>query len=296
MFAVGSHSVMGQSQISQAVRNAQPMSASDQSKVADYVQTQLVDLSSSDTSRAQAARDRLLTPVLGPTSVSFRLYYSQQALPTLEAMLQGTRVVELHRAQLILTVAGAIASEASLTLILKGMEDDRAAVRFGAAREIGVLLGQVDSGQATVQQDRLPQLISQLRQTLATDPDLFVASEIAKALVTPEQTQSLLDMGLEAMCLGMADRLEAGIGDANPSEKVTATLRAIKDARDRLIDRQIQGAESEKLNQAADRFAQAATSFARAIASDPALTADSVTLNNRLLIVADNVHQLAVGF
>lgn len=293
ILALGAAPGLGQSQLPDAVRSAQPLSASDQTMVAGFVQQALADLASSDASEAQGARDRLSAPVLGPTSVSFRIYYSQQVMPRLESMLSPN--VDPHQAQLILTVAGAVSTDASLALLINAMDDDRAAIRFGAARELGVLLGQVDRGQAITQQDRVARMITTLRQTLVAEPDLFVASEIAKALVTPVLTQTLVDQGLESMCLAMADRLDAQRDGATPSEQVAAILRAVKDARDRLIARQIEGKTPKSLDDAAARFASAARAFSVAIAGDASLDDDSATLNSRLQIAANSLRQLATG-
>lgn len=288
-----------QSTLPDTILQAQPPTAQDEAAVRRYIEGPLKSLIHGDPAEAQSARDRLAAPVLRTTSVAFRIFYSQQVLTqSLELLIIGPQS-DPQRAQLALSVAGAIATDAGLMLLKQGLDDPRIPVRFGAARELGVLLSQLDKDQSAIQQARIPGLIESLKMALSNEANFFVASELAKALVAPVIKPSIVVPSLTAMCQGMADQISRRQPTADvapdPYEQVVVILRANKDAQERLIQREILGDVPKELKDAAARFAAAAGEFAATVSTNRALGADGHTLNERLIAVAKNLRELSTG-
>lgn len=287
----------GQAALPTEVLRAQPLSAQDQQAISRYVEAHLQSLGSPDAKTAQAARDRLVDPVLGETSVGFRLYYGQQVLPRLQQMLGGNPSAQ--RMQLILTVAGAIATDGARSLLVDAIQDPRAAVRFGAARELGVLLGQIDKGQghSAVNQASVDGLLRAMGDWMTEEPEILIAAEIAKALDAPMQTRDLKVRSLIAMCDAMATQANRRAATADASgavfEEIVAMLRVFNEVQPKLIQLQIEGGAPAPLNQAAARFAEAAAEFADAALDNPNLEGDGETFANQLKSAAANLRDLA---
>lgn len=275
--------------------DAQPLSAADEAAVQAYVNQNVSGLTSADHARAQAARDRLMDPALAKTSVGFRLYYSQRLADALGRMISPSE--DPWRAQLAMSVAGAVATDSTLALLLKALDDPRPAVRLAAARELGTLLDQVDQdGRAAVQQARIGPAIATLRDALINEREALVAGELAKALGAPTRTPALQNLALASMCTGMARWIASPASDRDPFESVVASLRAVKTAKDQLIRRQIKGDAPKPLNDAAATLADATLGYARSVVNNPSLDRDGRTLAGRLQDAATSLSQLATGF
>lgn len=281
------------------VVSAQPLTSQDQQAVQRFVQPLLENLTSSNHVTAQGARDRLIEPVRGETSVSFRIYYSQLVMPWLQRMV-GPQA-DPQRSQLAMTVAAYLATDAARTLLVGQLDDPRATVRYGAARELAVLIENIDAGQgrSAVQQDALDGFFNQLRQAIANEEEMLVATALASALAKPTVNQSLQDAALTAMCAGMAEQIKMRANEApdaaEPYELIVATLRTMRDANARLINRQIAGGAPAPLNRAAADFASAVKEFSAAIDDHPALDANGEVLAGRLEAAADNLLQITSG-
>lgn len=279
-----------------SVLRAQPLSAQDQEAISRYVEAHLASLEAEDATTAQAARDRLTDPVLGETSVGFRLYYAQQVLPRLQQMAGGASA---QRMQLILSVAGAIATDGARSLLVEAIQDPRAAVRFGAARELGTLMGHIDKGQgySAINQAAVGGLLEALGDWLAEESDVLIAAQIAKALGAPSQTRELKVGALIAMCESMASQAQRRAVQADASdgvfEEVVAMLRVVGEVQPKLIQLQIEGGAPQPLNEAAAEFAQAASEFSDAALRNSSLDADGRTLTNQLKSAAGNLRDLA---
>jgi hypothetical protein len=291
------HTAFAQAPLPNEVLQASPLSSVDQNTVKQYVQQAVDDLLSSDSAKAQDARDALVKPVLKETSIGFRLYYSDLALPKLAALFAPG--ADAQRAQLAMTVAGAIATDAAADRLHKALGDPRAAVRFGAARELGVLLGQVDKGKAAMQADRARTTVSILAMALTGEKNIFVASELAKALAVPVNTEALQDAALTALCDGMADQASSRQARAANSddavEEIIVFLRAISSAQESLIKRQISGNPSPNLNVAAGRLAAESQKYADEAMANRKLDGEGRTLVDRLQNAAENLRDLATG-
>lgn len=288
---------LGQSSLPSGVLSAQPLSAQDQQAISRYVEAQLQSLRSPDAATAQAARDRLTGPALSETSVGFRLYYSQQVTPQLQQMVGGD--LGPQRMQLVMTIAGALATDASRALLLEAIQDPRAAVRFGAARELGTLLNHLDKGQgfSAINQGAIGPLLDALKEWLASEPDILVVAEIAGALGEPSRTRDLTIRALTAMCESMAEQSERRAVRADRSddvfEEIVAHLRVVGEVQPKLIQLQIEGGAPPVLNDAAALFARRAAEFADRALANPDLTSEGRALANQLKSAASNLRDLA---
>ena len=288
---------LAQPALPDATLTAQPLTSQDEQAIQAFVTPLLNDLLNGEAPDAQAARTALVTPALGETSVGFRLYYSQQLLPEIqEAAGFGA---DPQRMQLLMSVAGAVATDAARAMLLDAIEDERVVVRFGAAREFGVLLEQIDKGQghAAINQGAVTATIDELQEWLANEPNPLVASAIAKAMASPSQTQSLKIQSLTAMCTSMArqaDRRAANLAQRDDVfEDVVALLRIFGPVQQNLIQLQIEGQAPQSLNDAAAQFASASARFADEALNNPNLSNDGRVLANQLKTAAANLSQLA---
>lgn len=291
------HAALAQAPLSDEVLQASRLSLADQEAVIQYVQLAVENLLSSDPDTAQAARDALVKPVMEQTSVGFRLFYSDETLPQLDAMIAPG--ANAQRAQLALAVAGAVATDAAADRLHRALDDPRAAIRFGAVRELGVLLAQVDTGRAAMQADRARMTISILFKALSGEGNIFVASEIAKSLAIPVHTEPLQNAALTALCNGMADqasrRRAQAANTSDVLEEIIVFLRAISSAQRSLIERQISGKQSKTLNIAAGRLAVESQTYSELARANQQLDGDGRILVDRLQTAADNLRELASG-
>ncbi len=288
---------LAQSSLSAAVLSAQPLSSQDQQTISAYVDSYVRNIESGDAASAQAARDRLVDPALSETSVGFRLYFSQQVMPTIQRIVGQNP--DAQQMQIVMSIAGAIATDPARTILVDAIQDPRAAVRFGAAREFGTLLNQIDKGQgfSAINQGAVDPLVGSLGDWLASEPNILIAAEISKALGTPSQTRDLKVRSLTAMCNAMATqaqrRLANAANNANVFEEIVAMLRVVGEVQPKLIQLQIEGGAPAPLNEAASRFAQVAVRFADEASKNSALNADGRTLATQLATAASNLRDLA---
>ncbi len=274
--------------------NSLTLSPSDQNSIRSYIQQHTPGLSSGPHTQAQTARDRLIEPVIGAASVEFRLYYSQQILPTIDQVIRES--TDPWRLQLSLTVVGAVATDAALELALRIIDDDRPAVRLAAAREYATLLDQADQNRAAIQQARLTTAVQRIARALAEEHDPLVAGEFVKALATPFRTASIQNETLPAMGVSLAAWLDTNSPDSSGDdllEAVSMTLRAVKVTRDQLIRRHRAGDSPLAINDAATRLAVSAGSLAQRASRDDSLDDDGRTLARRLADASKTLTDLA---
>jgi len=265
----------------------------DQAAVSAYIDRFDEALTSGTASAAQRARDAIIGPVRGSTSVSFRLYYGGLLTDTVRAMTGPD--TDPWRVQLGLAVAGAVATDPMLEVILGAMTDSRPAVRLAAARDLGALLHQVDLDRDAIQNARLTRAIEHARDTLAQEPSVFVAAEIAKALASPTHTPEIQDQTLVAMCKGFAAWLDAA-QNQNPkatNETLIVTLGALRSARAQFVARQIAGGAPPTLADAVRLLADSALAAGRTVLADAGHGDRVRELADRVTSVADAVRLLA---
>ncbi|RMH25215.1 MAG: hypothetical protein D6693_09095 [Planctomycetota bacterium] len=266
---------------------AQPLTSADEQAIAAHLDPLVDDLEHGDPAKAQRARDLIAAPVRGPASVSFRLYYSGRLDDAIARMVAPT--ADPWRAGLALSVAGAVATDPMLGVILGALDDPRPAVRLAAARELGTTLEQVDADNDAIQDARLDAALRRAQRALEQEPSVHVAGTLALALAGPE-TPALQDRALAAMARGFGAWLDARgpAGEPDAEETLLTTINVLRVARMRYVNRQIRGGAPAELTDAVLALARAARAAAgRAV--------DHADLADRASAVADALTQLAQG-
>lgn len=226
------------------------------SQIAQFVGDRLGALGSGEPLAIRNARTALLAPLRSDDAdSSFRLQYSS-ALQNGGLARLATDTENLVAINAVV-IAGELATPLSVNILQEAMEDQREAIRYEAARSIGVLLNAYDADRAAVPANQIDSVFRTIESAFTNEQSGQVVDALFVALAGPSLEPELGTRCATVMCQGAAEVAERWRSGAPTETQALTIFRAIDTAFADLI-----GAQG-----AADRdFAMAA-----AVASGQAL-------------------------
>lgn len=269
--------------------------ASSDAQVTAFVGDRLGGLSSGEPTAVRLARMDLLVPLHNPEiDGSFRLKYSgalgQGGLATLAT--DNDSLVAINA----IVVAGELATQLSVTILERALGDNREAIRYEAARSMGLLLLAIDTGDAAIPANQVDAVFRSITAKFRDESSVQVIDALVVALAAPGDDPQFRARCVRAMCDGAAEVAQRW-RQAQPSEAHALTVfRAIDSAYADLLGVQ-GGVDKDFARSAAIASGQALSFLVRWVdamppagmnAADRQLAIDLGAASARVLLLAHN--------
>jgi hypothetical protein len=215
---------------SEVVRSPSGLGDAARQQIQAYVERVIGDLSAQDPVRIRDARNHLLLPLSDrEVGVPFRLEYSRQLCPRLEGLAQDSRPIVAVNA---LRIAGDLATDRSVEILLSHLEHKEASIRLASAAGLArVFEAMRDTAPAMDAQSAL-RLLNRAADRLAAEPEPHVADALARALLAAGSVEkdgfaSLRPEALRLSATRVADRIKAKGGAIPSSAEIDTILRTL---------------------------------------------------------------------
>jgi hypothetical protein len=269
--------------------------ASSDAQMTAFVGDRLGGLSSGEPTAIRQARMDLLGPLHhAEIDGSFRLQYSgalgQGGLATLAT--DNDALVAINA----IVIAGELATQLSVTILERALGDSREAIRYEAARSMGLLLRAIDTGDAAIPANQVDAIFRSITAKFRDESSVQVIDALVVALGAPEVDPQFRARCVRAMCdgaAGVAQRWRT----AQPTEAHALTVfRAIDSAYADLLGVQ-GGVDKDFARSAAIASGQALSFFVRWVEDTPPsgmdaaerqLAIDLGAASARVLLLAHN--------
>jgi len=228
--------VSAQTDLPSDVVTALRLESAQEDTVRAYVDLHGPRLTDNDTRTRQQARNALLRPLTGSSgdpSPAFRLVYNRLLYGPLRDLEQHE---ELGIALGALRIAGWLGAENGYLALRRAINDDRSAVRYGAALGLGRLLAIEADGRGVLPGQRIDETIELLETRMAEETDIQVVDGVVLALTGVPEGAGLRTRTMTALVRGgvmQIARRRDTVKEASEHEVLTL-LRAMTNVRDRL--------------------------------------------------------------
>ena len=243
---------------------------SSDAQVTAYVSERLGGLSSAEPMAIRQARIDLLAPLhRAEVDGSFRLKYSgalqQGGLATLATDSDDRVAINA------IVVAGELATQLSVSILEHALGDDREAIRYEAARSMGLLLSAYDTGDAAIPANQIDSVFRSIESQFKSEASVQVVDALIVALATPGDDPQFRTRCVRAMCDGAAE-VARRWRSIKPTEAHALTVfRAIDSAYADLLGVQ-GGVDRDFARSAAIASGQALSFFVRWVEATPPAT------------------------
>jgi len=202
-------------------------------QIQEYADRAAGDLSAQDPVRIRDARNHLLAPLADPlVGVPFRLEYSRQLTPRLESLAQDARPIVAVNA---LRIAGDLATDRSVEVLLGQLENKDASVRLSAAAGLGRVFEAMRETAPAINPQSATRLMERAAERVVAEPEAHVADALVRALlaaaaVERDEFPGLRPRALELASARVADRVKAMGGQAPTPAGIDTILRTLSAA------------------------------------------------------------------
>jgi len=240
-----------------------PGQASD-AQIRSFVGDRLGRLASGEPLAVRNARTALLAPLRSNDADSaFRLQYSgalqNGGLARLAA--DSDNLISINA----IVVAGELATPLSVTILENALGDRREAIRYEAARSLGILLSAFDADRAAVPANQIDSVFSSIAAQFGSEQSHQVVDALIVALASPNLDPDLRTRCATAMCEGVAEVAKRWRDGAATEAQALAIFRAIDDSFSDLLG----GADPEFAKAAAIASGQALAFFLHWVETTP---------------------------
>lgn len=226
------------------------LSQSELRQLRDFVAQHAADLTSSDNGDRSSARQALGRPLRNSNvSVQFRLAYSRALTDDLQAAFRsGDRSAKIG----VLLLAGQIATDQAVRLGLDHLDDEDPIIRYQAAFSLGLTLDAVATRSPAITRAGVDRLIRALAERVGEETDLWVLDRVVRSMsaglgISSQGFEGIKSSTMASLADGVATRVAALTGDAQPEERERPTLlvllRAAEIAQQSLTTQSISDAE-----------------------------------------------------
>ncbi len=195
-----------------------------------YVDRVIADLSAQDPVRIRDARNHLLMPLSDPqVGVPFRLEYSRQLCPRLEVLAQDARPIVAVNA---LRIAGDLATDRSVEILLSQLEHREASIRLASASGLARAFEAMRDTAPAIDQQAAARLLNRCAERLVLEKEPHVADALARAILAASAIErdgfpTLRAEALQLSAARVADRIKALGGNAPSPAEVDTILRTL---------------------------------------------------------------------
>jgi|GEM_PF-2620500 len=173
-------------------------------EMSSFVRDRLGSMGSGDPVAVREARIDLIAPLFTPeTDSAFRLQYSgalQQG--GLAKLASGDDELVAINA---VVIAGDLATQLSVAILDQALSDDRPAVRYEAARSMGLLLAAYARGQAAIPANQIEAVFERIDAQFKRETNELVIDALVAALAaTPDDDPEIRAHSARMMCGGVA--------------------------------------------------------------------------------------------
>jgi hypothetical protein len=205
-------------------QNSGPMGAGEMQQIAEHVKQHAADLKNPEATKRRTARDRLLEPLgLTGVTVSFRQAYSRELTGQLKPLVEDSNDAIAINA---LRLAGELATEGAMDLVLPLLSGQQASVRFAAAHAVGSTLRLSAVNAPAIRADSAVRLLKALEDRFAVETDTAVMDRLVLSMGEGARgDQNLPGVRAEALrSLGRA--VSASVGKIG-AQKVDEDMMAV---------------------------------------------------------------------
>lgn len=203
-----------------------------------YVGARARDLTGGQPAAISAAREDLLAPLVAASqiSVSFRLTYAEELLPTLTRLIDGNDEIAAIAAA---RIAGELGTGQSLDLLLDALDAGDPSRRYAVVQALGATLRLIAEANPALQAARASEIISALASIMEEEPSAFVVDAAVRAFSQAQGDPGLrtdaIQAAAEAMAAQVTMRRAMASDDRDAMEAAASTLRAVVGSRDFFI-------------------------------------------------------------
>lgn len=163
------------------VTSTESLSGDRLNTVREYASAALRDLRSDRASTRREARARLLRPLtVDGVSVTFRLGYGRELVPALREMARESEETIAYNA---LVIAGELATDQASEVLVEHIDDERQAIRYGAAFGLARTFDAVANRAPAITRDQIRRLISLLGERIREEQEPWVMDGVVRALI-----------------------------------------------------------------------------------------------------------------
>lgn len=186
-----------------------------------------------DALEIKKARDLLLKPLQDAKTVSlaFRREFSGELLALLQSLAKDKNDLKASNA---LIIAGELATQSVVDILLNGLKDSRSSVRYAAAYGLARLFDACGKHDPAVTPDKLLAIVTALSEQFRKEADPRVCDGVALAFesaltLTAEKLNNptFAPATLSAVAKALTDRLKALPTEDKPTDKLVVCLRVV---------------------------------------------------------------------
>ncbi len=219
--------------LSEDVITAVQIDAQGRQAVDDYASGWGQRLTSNVAADREAAKRSLLAPLQRDASSAFRIQYGSRLKAAMTRLAGGDEAQALFAAEL----TGRLATVDANEMVLGLLGDERAPVRYAAARAARLQLASIDNPPAALGDQHRDALVAGLAERVSQESDAVVLDGLLTAASEAVARQSAAtDTILERLSTALTTNLQSGALDAEPVSGARAVLRLVAAAQQRFRD------------------------------------------------------------
>jgi hypothetical protein len=209
------------------VRQSQ-ISGAELQRVQAFIRENAEAATSEDAETREAAREALIAPLRLSPSPSFRIEYGGGVRLLLQQVARSDETADVVFAA---TLAGHLATVDAHALVLRLLGDDRAPVRYAAARAARLQLETLDPGPAALNAQHRDQLIAALAERVAVEPNAVVLDGLLTSASEAVRRETAWAAAiLEAFAAALPENIRTGAPGSDRLAEARAYLRLVGSA------------------------------------------------------------------